>query len=154
MSSTTQALGTFTLIGAGSLDAIGTLASGRNCITDIVTLGGALDLILEIKATATGTPSGNKQLSVWAIPSVDGTNYTNVPTSNTDTTQDDALQNPLANIPFPAVSNQPITFYINLRQALRGGPVPASVKFLVRNDLGVTLSSGSISYRAVTLSAT
>lgn len=146
-------VGAASTIGAGSLDALGTLASARNCITATLdhTTNDPLDVELFFDITANGTPSGNRQLRVWAIPSVDGTNFANVPSSNTDTTQDEALGNPLCNIPLPAVSNQNVKFAINLRQAYRGGPLPAATKLLIRNDLGVALSAGTVSYREVIL---
>lgn len=146
-------VGAASTLGTGSLDAFATLASARNCLTAIMdhTPNDPLDVELYFDFTATGTPSGNRQLRVWAIPSVDGTNFTTVPGSNTDTTVDEALGNPLANIPIPAVSNQNVKFAINLRQAYRGGPLPAATKLLIRNDLGVTLSAGTVSYREVVL---
>jgi len=51
-----------------------------------------LDVIIEVDAATTNTPSGNKQLVVFVQESLDGTNYRSGPTSGTTTTDEPNLR--------------------------------------------------------------
>src|SRR5690349_24606011 len=81
--------------GARSSDllSMGTLASATYAVTSAIDLGATvpLDVTVEVEATPGTTPSGNKQLVVFAQLSLDNTNFGSGPTSGTTTTNEPDL---------------------------------------------------------------
>lgn len=120
---------------------LSTLASGTyvassayNCATN-----DPADVVIEVEVATTNTPSGNKQVCVFLQESLDGTNFRSGPTSGTTTTDEPNLL-PLGAIPMNSSSvTQRATFSV----AAALGYVPAQFKLVLKNDLGVALTSGA-----------
>lgn len=98
-----------------------------------------LDVIIELDVATTNTPSGNKQVVVFLQESLDGTNYRSGPTSGTTTTREPNLLL-LGVIPLTTASTTEIGTF-SILQAL--GYVPMKFFIVVKNDLGVSLTSGT-----------
>lgn len=98
-----------------------------------------LDVIVEVEAATTNTPTGNKQVAVFVKESLDGTNFRSGPESGTTTTDEPNLRF-LGTIPMNTASvTQRATF--SVAQAL--GYCPYAFKVVLKNDLGVALTSGA-----------
>lgn len=118
-----------------------TLASATYCVSNAYTLNTnkPADMFLEVTVGTTNTPSGNKQVLVFAKLSLDGTNYTTGPESGTTTTDEPDLYS-LGGILLPAASvNHTQVFAIS---QLFTRPVYA-IKFVFKNDLGVALTTAT-----------
>ncbi len=120
---------------------LGTLASATYCVSSTYTLNTnkPADLFLEVNIATTNTPSGNKQVLVFAQVSLDGTNWTTGPTSSTSATEEPDLYY-LGTMPI-TVASYTHTKVFALSQ-LFARPVH-SVRFVIRNDLGVALTTGT-----------
>lgn len=138
---------TYTLAqGARSSSALslGTLASGTYICSSAIDLGASipLDVTLEAQIVTTGsTPSGNKQVLLFAKFSLDNSNFGAGPESGTTTTEEGQLHF-IGAIPTPTASQTYRKFF-----SLAGLPVARYMKVVAKNDLGIALSSGEI-YRA------
>jgi hypothetical protein len=109
-------------------------SSAYNCATNQ-----PIDVVVELDVATTNTPAGNKQVVVFLQESLDGTNFRSGPTSGTTTTNEPNLL-PLGYVPMNAASTTQIATF-SIMQAL--GYVPAQFKIVVKNDLGVALTSGT-----------
>lgn len=98
-----------------------------------------VDVIVELDLATTNTPSGNKQVVAFVIDSLDGTNFRSGPTSGTTATDEPNLR-PLGAVPMNSASVTQIGTF-SILQAL--GYVPAQFKIVLKNDLGVALTSGT-----------
>lgn len=100
-----------------------------------------VDVMVEVVAATTNTPSGNKQLLAFCVASFDGTNYSSGPVSGTTAT-DEANLVLLGVIPMPTASQT------ERRQfsvaAAYGGVLPPFFKVVLKNDLGVALTTGTV----------
>lgn len=142
MATVKQPLGTRTSL-AFTSTSLSTLASATyvqnttayNCATNQ-----PLDVVVEIDAATTNTPAGNKQLVVFIQESLDGTNFRSGPTSGTTTTREPNLKF-LGIMPITTASTTEIATF-SIAQAL--GYVPNSFFIVVKNDLGVALTSGTM----------
>ena len=95
---------------------------------------------MEVAAATTNTAAGNKQIVVFIQESLDGTNYRSGPTSGTATTDEPNLRL-LGTIPMNSTTTtQTGTF--SVAQSL--GYCPFSFKVVLKNDLGVALTSGTV----------
>lgn len=101
-----------------------------------------VDVMVEVAVATTNTPSGNKQAVAFVIASFDGTNYSSGPVSGTTTT-DEANLVLLGVIPMPTAS-QTERRQFSVAAAF-GGVLPPHFKVVIKNDLGVALTSGSVS---------
>ncbi len=99
-----------------------------------------LDVIVEADIATTNTPSGNKQAVVFIAESLDGTNYRSGPTSGTTTTREPNLRL-LGVLPLTTASTTEIGQF-SVLNAL--GYVPAKFFVIIKNDLGVALTSGTV----------
>ena len=98
------------------------------------------DVIVEVDCATTNTATGNKQVVVFIQESLDGTNYRSGPTSGTTTTDEPNLRL-LGTIPMNSATTTQIgTFSV----ALALGYCPYSFKVVLKNDLGVALTSGTV----------
>lgn len=98
-----------------------------------------LDVVVELECATTNTPAGNKQVVVFVKESLNGTNFRSGPESGTTTTDEPNLRF-LGTVPMNSVTTtQRGTF--SVANAL--GYVPHSFKIVVKNDLGVALTSGA-----------
>lgn len=98
------------------------------------------DVIVEVDTATTNTATGNKQVVVFIQESLDGTNFRSGPTSGTSTTDEPNLRL-LGTVPMNSVTTtQTGTF--SVAQSL--GYCPFSFKVVLKNDLGVALTSGTV----------
>jgi hypothetical protein len=138
MSTLKQPLGTRTSL---TVTGLGTLASATYVASSTYTANTnqPLDVVVEVECATTNTPSGNKQLLVFVQESLDGTNFRSGPTSGTSATDEPNLRL-LGTIPMNTASvTQRATFSV----AQSVGYCPHSFKVVIRNDLGVALTSGA-----------
>lgn len=120
---------------------LGTLASGTYVASSAYncTSNDPEDVIVEVEVATTNTPAGNRQVLVFLQESLDGTNFRSGPTSGTSATDEPNLLQAMA-IPMNSASvTQRATF--SVRNLL--GYVPAQFRIVVKNDLGVALTSGA-----------
>jgi hypothetical protein len=138
MATVKQIVGTrtsLTVTGLSTLASATYVASNAyNCTTNQ-----PVDVAIELDLATTNTPSGNKQVLVFLSESLDGTNFRSGPTSGTTTTREPNLLL-LGAIPLTTASTTEIATF-SVMQAL--GYVPAQFKIVVKNDLGVALTSGT-----------
>ena len=98
------------------------------------------DVIVEVTCATTNTPAGNKQVVVFLQESLDGTNYRTGPTSGTTTTDEPDLLF-CGTVPMNTAStDHRMTFSVNNTL----GYVPRNFKLVLKNDLGVALTSGTV----------
>lgn len=119
-----------------------TLASATYVATSAYTTATnkPLDVAVEVEAATTNVPSGNKQIVVFIQESLDGTNFRTGPTSGTTTTDEPNLRF-IGTIPMNSqTATQRGTF--SVLQSL--GYIPFAFKIVLKNDLGVALTSGAV----------
>jgi len=122
--------------------ALGTLASATYVTSSAIDLGASipLDVTFEVELNANGTPSGNKQLVLFAKFSLDNSNFGSGPESGTTATEEADLH--LIGVVPCNDTNDHRKFF-----SLQGLPVTRYLKLVAKNDLGVALTSGNV-YRA------
>lgn len=135
-------MATFTLAqGARSsaVLALGTLASATYVTSSAIDLGASipLDVTFEVELNANGTPSGNKQLVLFAKFSLDNSNFGSGPESGTTATEEADLH--LIGVVPCNDTNDHRKFF-----SLQGLPVARYLKLVAKNDLGVALTSGNV----------
>lgn len=141
MATIKQIVGTRTSL-AFTGTALSTLASAtyvQNTTAYDCTVNQPLDVVVEVAVATTNTASGNKQLVVFLQESLDGTNYRSGPTSGTTTTDEPNLRF-MGTIPMFSASTTERGFF-SVAQSL--GFVPAKFFIVIKNDLGVALTSGT-----------
>lgn len=99
-----------------------------------------LDVIVELVAATTNTPTGNKQLVVFISESLDGTNFRSGPTSGTTAARESNLRF-LGTMPIPTATNSERSLF-SVIGAL--GFVPKKFFIIIKNDLGVALTSATV----------
>lgn len=124
-----------------TISGLSTLASGTYAVSSAYNCdtNNPVDLAVELTVATTNTPAGNQQLVVFAKASLDGTNYTSGPESGTSTTDEPDLYL-LGVVPVNSATTTHSHLF-SIRQAL--GFIPHSLKIVVKNDLGVALTSGT-----------
>lgn len=122
--------------------ALGTLASATYVCSSAIDLGASIpvDVTFEVECNPNGTPSGNKQLVLFAKFSLDNTNWGSGPESGTTATEEGDLHF-LGTLP-TVDTNDHRKFF-----SLAGLPIARYVKLVAKNDMGVALTSGNV-YRA------
>lgn len=117
-----------------------TLAAGTYVAGSVIDLSIDIPLFItfEIEANANGTPSGNKQLVLFLQWSLDNTNFQTGPTSGTTTTEEADLDWGGA-LPMNDTNDHRKFFVVY--------PKGRYVRPILKNDLGVALTSGNV-YRA------
>lgn len=96
-------------------------------------------MIVEVDVATTNTPAGNKQVVVFVQESLDGTNFRSGPGSGTTTTDEPNLRL-LGTVPMNSVTTTQIGTF-SVAQVL--GYCPYAFKIVLKNDLGVSLTSGT-----------
>lgn len=132
MATITQVIGartSLTISGYNSL-ANGSYATSDafNCTTD-----DPLDVIVEVNVSP-GTTTGNQQVVVFAIASLDGTNYQTGPVA-----ADEAVLNYVGTV--PVVTDSTAQRKMFSVAAAFGGVLPAYFKIICKNDSGATLAA-------------
>lgn len=141
MATVKQIVGTRTSL-AFTGSALSTLASAtyvQNTTAYDCSTNDPVDVIIELDITTTNTPAGNKKVDVFIRDSLDGTNYRSGPTSGTTTTREPNLLY-IGSLPVTTASTAEIGTW-SIKKAL--GFVPLSFFVVVKNDLGVALTSGT-----------
>lgn len=98
------------------------------------------DVEVEVEAETTNTPAGNKQIVVFIQASLDGTNFQTGPTSGTANTDEPNLTM-LGVLPMNSASVTQRKMF-SVLAAL--GFIPQQFKVVLKNDLGVALTSGAV----------
>lgn len=144
-----QVVGARTVVASTGFD---TLAAGNYVSSEVINLtqSSPHDLIIEVRAASLYSPSGNKQIVVFAKESLDGTVFRSGPASGSSTIDE-------ANLKFigvvPMNTNAPAhTATFSLVQAF--GYCPNYVVVVVKNDMGGTLSFGSIHKSEISITVT
>lgn len=122
---------------------LATLASATYVASNVYdnTANQPLDLVVEATVATTNAPAGNKQVVLFAIASYDNTNFQTGPTSGTTTT-DEPLLTFLGVVPLQTTATtERKAFSI---AAAYGGVLPPFVKVIVKNDLGVAMTTGTL----------
>jgi hypothetical protein len=133
-----QPVGTRTSL---TVSGLSTLDSATYCVSNTYTANTnkPLDVAVEVEVATTNTPASNKLVAVFLKESLDGTNFRSGPETGTTTTDEPNLLL-LGIIPMNTSSvTQRGTF--SVVEAL--GYVPHTFKIVVKNELGVALTSGS-----------
>lgn len=122
--------------------ALGTLASATYVCSSAIDLGASIpvDVTFEVECNPNGTPSGNKQLVLFAKFSLDNTNWGSGPESGTTATEEGDLH--FVGAMSTVDTNDHRKFF-----SLAGLPIARYVKLVAKNDMGVALTSGNV-YRA------
>jgi hypothetical protein len=127
----------------------GTLASATYCVTAAQTSDAkAADYIIEVSAATTNSPGGNKQVVIFAQASVDGSVYQSGPTSSSSATDEPNLQF-VGVLPLASTSTTEVGFY-SLAAAYGLNWIPPYFKIVLKNDLAVALTSGTVKIAEVT----
>jgi hypothetical protein len=100
-----------------------------------------LDVVITVTAGTSNAPAGNKRVVVFARESQDGTVFTSGPTTGTDTT-DEANLIPLGTLS-TAQSGKQYVGEFRLTSAT-DGTVPSAFYIVLKNDLNVALTSGTV----------
>ena len=125
---------------SASLLTAGTLAAGTYITGSAVDLSVDIPLFVtfEVECNANGTPSGNKQLVLFLKWSLDNTNWQSGPESGTTVTEE-------ADLDF--AGSLPCNDTNDHRKMFVVYPKGRYFKPILKNDLGVALTSGAV-YRA------
>lgn len=123
---------------------LGTLASATYVTSSAIDLGATIpkDVVFEVECNPNGTPSGNRQLLVFAKLSLDNSNFGSGPESGTTATEESDLHLVGA---LPTNDTNDHRKFFSLREA--GVPITRYLKIVCKNDMGVALTSGN-AYRA------
>lgn len=105
-----------------------------------------LDVLVEVTVASTNTVAGNKQLVVFCKGSIDGTNFGSGPESSTTTTDEPDLH--FVGVVPMNTSTTTHRKMFSLAGAF-GGILPAKTKIVLKNDLGVALTSGTVQFARV-----
>src|SRR5687768_13002759 len=135
MATFTQAQGTR----SASVLNLGTLAAGTYITSAAIDLGASipLDVTFEVECDPNGTPAGNKQLVLFAKLSLDNVNFGSGPESGTTATEE-------ADLHWIGTLSCNDTGTHRKFFSLQGLPITRYLKLVVKNDMGVPLSSGNI----------
>jgi hypothetical protein len=128
---------------------LGTLASATYVTSSAIDLGATIpiDVTFEVECDPNGTPSGNKQLILFAKLSLDNTNFGSGPESGTTATEEADLHY-IGTLP-TVDTNTHRKFF-----SLAGLPTARYLKLVVKNDLGVALTSGNVYRSDITVVST
>jgi hypothetical protein len=128
---------------------LGTLASATYAVSAAINHDTAKEpgMFVEVEVATTNTPAGNKQVVVFAKASLDNTNFSSGPESGTTTTDEPDLYF-VGVVPVnTATTTHRRVFDL---AAAYGGRLPKGTKLVLKNDLGVALTSGAVYTAAVT----
>ena len=100
-----------------------------------------LDLMVEVTAATTNVPAGNKQVVVFAVASLDNTTFQSGPQSGSAAT-DEPLLSFLGVVQIATTAITEVKAF-SVANAY-GGVLPPFVKIVLKNDLGVALTTGSV----------
>lgn len=134
-----QTAAALTVTGLSTLNPASSLYVVSNTITH--STNDPLDVLIDVTATTGTTPTGNKQLVVFAKGSLDGTNFGSGPESATTATTNESDLHYVGSVPMNDTTAHRKIFSL---AAAYGGVLPAATKLVFKNDLGVTLTAGTV----------
>lgn len=131
---------------------LSTLASATYVASNVLdsSTNDPLDVMVELAVTP-GTVSGNKQAVLFAIGSLDNTNFQTGPTSGTTTTDEPVLTY-IGTLPLNTNSTAQAKLF-SVASAY-GGVLPPYLKFVVKNDSGAAFTAGTIYTSEVSATST
>ena len=136
MADITSLVGTRTEL---TTSALNSLASANYVVAGTInhTTNDPLDVLVEVSVTP-GTVSGNKQVLLFAKPSLDGTNFGTGPESGTTATDEPNLVFVGA---LPCGTNATLQRGVFSLAAAFGGVLPQQTKIVIKNDTGAALAA-------------
>jgi hypothetical protein len=119
-----------------------TLAAGNYAVSNacVCNTNKPIDVVVEVEAATTNVPSGNKCVHVFLKETLDGSNYRSGPETGAVTTDEKDLL-----YLGPLFLNSQTNVHrasFNIVQFL--GYVPYGFKVVVKNDVGVALTTGNL----------
>ena len=138
MGAVTQPLGARTPL---TVTGFSTLGSGTYVASVTFTpTAAALDVVVEVECETTNVPAGNKKVDVFIQESLNGTDFRSGPTSGTS----DADRPNLRQIGTVPINTASVTQRGIFSVAAVIGFCPHSLKVVLKNDIGVALTSGAV----------
>ena len=135
MATVKQPVGLRTALTFSTLPALGNGAYGTSSTKDN-TANAPVDLLVELSITP-GTVSGGKQALLYALASLDGTNF-----QTGANAADAAVMTPIGVLSLPSAGvKQTKHFPVALQY---GGVLPPYLQFVVLNDSGAAFTAGTI----------
>lgn len=122
---------------------LSTLAGGNYVASNAYdcTANDPLEVLLEVALATTNAVSGGYKCDVFVVASLDGTNYSSGPTSGSTTTDEPDLHY-IGSVPMKTSTTTHRRIF-PVSPAF-GGVLPAAFKVVVKNDVGVALTSGTV----------
>jgi hypothetical protein len=140
MATVKQVVGTRTSLAFTGLSTLANATYVANTTAYNCATNQPLDVILEVSVASTNVVAGNCQVIVFLQESLDGTNFRSGPTSGSTATNEGNLLW-VGTLPVLASSTTATGTY-SVLQAL--GYIPNSFKVIIKNDIGVALTSGTV----------
>src|SRR5574337_22372 len=140
MATIKQVVGSRTSLAYTGLSTLASATYVQNTTAYNCTTNSPVDMIVEVDVTTTNTPTGNQQVVVFIRESIDGTNFRSGPTSGTSTTNEANLR-VMGTVPMASASTTQIGLF-SVASVL--GYVPGYFYIVIKNDLGVALTSGTV----------
>lgn len=121
---------------------LSTLASATYVASSAYNAGtnSPLDVAIDVEVATTNAVAGNKQVVVFASASLDGTNFQSGPTSGTTTTD----ESDLTYLGIVTMNTSTTTHRKSFSIFNAYGFMPQQFKIILKNDLGVALTSGAV----------
>jgi hypothetical protein len=128
-----------------TVTALPTLVSANYCVSNTITHSAnqPLDVLIDVAVATTNVigASSNKQVVIFAKGSIDGTNFGSGPESGTTTTDEPNLHY-VGSVPVGTQSTTERKIFS--LAAAYGGTLPVATKLVFKNDLGATLTTGTV----------
>lgn len=140
MATIQQAVGPRTALAFTGLSTLAAATYVQNTTAYDCTVNKPLDVIVEVDAATTNAPAGGKQLVVFIRESLDGVVFASGPTSGTSTVDELNLRR-IGSLPMNSQSTSQMRTF-SVAQAL--GYCPAKFYVVIKNDLGVALTAGTV----------
>lgn len=135
--------------------ALNALAAGNYATSSAIdnTSVKPIDLLVTLNIMTGASVGGNKQISIFAVCSPDGTNFDTANASATDNSRDGMIKL-IDTIPTPN-AGEALQRSFNISQAFNG-ILPPAIKLIVKNDSGAALanSGNALTYKNVLLNNT
>jgi hypothetical protein len=135
-----QVQGTRTSLAYTGLATLASATYVANTTAYDCTVNQPVDVIVEVDVATTNVVAGNKQVVVFMQESLDGTNFRSGPTSGSVSTDEPNLKQ-LGVVPMNSTTTAQLGTF-SIVQAL--GYVPQKFKIIIKNDVGVALTSGTV----------
>ena len=151
MSTIKQVVGTRTAL---SISSVATLAAGIYVASAIYTANTnqPTDVVVEVMAGTTNAPAGNKQVVVFVQDSLDGTVFRTGPTNGSSTANEADLR--LMGV-VPTVESAGVMLHRGFFSIANScGYVPYAFQIVLKNDLGVALTTATAFTSEISMTVT